>query len=211
MAVKTILLATALLLAGLATRGAEAGIVAIIHGIVPCSNNTDAVADVSDSPVFANASVHLVVGDNNNPIPGTRTTTNNKGHFKMILNVTSSDMMASLASNSKAVVTTPLAACKPSLPSSGTLTAPLLLHGSITLTNSAEDNQLRSAISTIGKVKQNTLAADLACLVITLLDRVVGARNDDIGTTSVSNSMVTSVVDSFSVFGIGPASYSAAN
>lgn len=70
-------------------------------------------------------------------------TTNSKGQFLLRTGLTT-EMLDSLMSNSsKVVVTTPLSACNPDLPSAGRLTASVRPLGSRRLDGSAADNQLR--------------------------------------------------------------------
>uniref|UniRef100_J3MB58 Uncharacterized protein n=1 Tax=Oryza brachyantha TaxID=4533 RepID=J3MB58_ORYBR len=204
---------------------AEARVVAIVHGVVPCSIDTVSMAAVSSSPVFANASVHLVVGGNDDGnLISTRTRTNSKGHFKMVLNVTSSDMMAALQAGGRVVVTTPPAACDSSLPAAGRLAAPLLPLGSRSLLAGAggppspadDDDQLRDAIDDLCGFLGDPdrlaaagagLAVDLACVAVSLA--VLLGGNDTI--PAASYDVNSGTLDGFTALGVGPVSYSAAN
>uniref|UniRef100_A0A0D9X2V4 Uncharacterized protein n=1 Tax=Leersia perrieri TaxID=77586 RepID=A0A0D9X2V4_9ORYZ len=208
MAVKTLLLATALLLAGLATLGAEARIAAMIHGSVEASVTTAAIA-ARDFKVSIIAGLQDAFSGDNSPIPGTLTTTDSEGNFNTILNVTSSEMMASLVSNSSVVVTT-------SLPDTeDILTAPLVLRGVRTLADSLADSQIRAGLESVERIAAvnfhdllDNTTTDLVSTTVNLLDLLARGSNDSFAATSYG---VESSIAGFAVFGIGTLSTSAGN
>ncbi|KAJ4764514.1 hypothetical protein LUZ62_074889 [Rhynchospora pubera] len=125
MAVKVYVLLAMLVFAGVVTPIAHAqlgllgGLLSLISvkGLVPCSIG-DNSSNSSITSVFPNAGVQLICGGN---VVGS-TTTNSNGAFSIVGLLT---LVPNLLGSCKIVVTTPLASCNVSLPSTGYLTAQL--------------------------------------------------------------------------------------
>uniref|UniRef100_A0A0D9X2V5 Uncharacterized protein n=1 Tax=Leersia perrieri TaxID=77586 RepID=A0A0D9X2V5_9ORYZ len=196
MAVKTLLLATALLLAGLATQGAEARIVAIIHGSVTPA--AIAAGNFQVSTIGEPSVQESFLSGNES-----------EGNFTIILNVTSSEMMASLVSNSSVVVSPPHTQDMLTA-----LTAPLVQRGVRRLVDSLADSQIRAALGSLEGITVNLdnlpddTTTDLVSTTVNFLDFLARGSNDSFAATSYD---VESSIDGFAVFGIGTLSTSAGN
>ncbi|KAK1385631.1 hypothetical protein POM88_023366 [Heracleum sosnowskyi] len=95
----------------------DAQILAIIRGTVNCA----ITVTTSKAPAFPNAKAQLRCG----ATVISSTITNSLGSFRMQLKNPSAVLMNLLSTNCTIAVATPLAQCNSSLPSAGTLIAPL--------------------------------------------------------------------------------------
>uniref|UniRef100_J3MP22 Uncharacterized protein n=1 Tax=Oryza brachyantha TaxID=4533 RepID=J3MP22_ORYBR len=191
------LLLVALFLTGLAARGAEAGVAAIIFGTVPCTTR----------PYTANVRVET----NDGPMGNIYTSiTNTEGQFITTLDVPSSEAMSSLASGGgKVAVATPPVMCNASLAATGTLEAPVVPVGARAL-GDADADSIQNATS-VDMTSASIAAADFARR---LADEVTMGFLRQLTNSSSLPAGVSyggSTVDAYAVFAVGSFSYSPGN
>ncbi|KAL8263700.1 hypothetical protein R6Q59_021830 [Mikania micrantha] len=109
-----------------------------VTGVIGCSLN----GSINSAPPFQNALVEVTCGG----IVIASNTTNESGEFTILLTVVQNLISSILSGSCKIVVDTPLATCNATLPSTGTLEAPLQIVGNIV------DGLLNILIGIIGGV-----------------------------------------------------------